>query len=206
MLKVYPCHFPSTLPHLRKKDALHGFVQRILQQELQTEEPLRIERYPQGKPYLPDYPGFFFNYSDGGDYAALAVSDTEVGVDLETIRSRPNYLAVLHRFFLPEEYAAVEKADSEYIRLVRFFRLWTQKESALKHAGCGLGEKMREYKILEYYALHAEKKLPLQTYRVQQRQIELYNEKDVRMGDVLLTLCVESSERPVFSPILSLPE
>lgn len=206
MLKVYLCHFPSTFARVRKKDALHGFVRQLLHQELQTEEPLRIERYPQGKPYLPDYPAFFFNYSDGGDYAALAVSDTEVGIDLETIRPRPNYPAILSRFFLPEEYEAVEKADSEHLRLVRFFRLWTQKESALKHAGCGLGEKMREYRILGDYAWYAEKKLPLQTYRVRQRQIELYNEKEVCMGDVLLTLCLEGSERPVFAPILSLPE
>lgn len=206
MLKVYLGRFSLLLPHARKKDALHGFVQRILQQELQTEKPLRIERYPQGKPYLPDYPAFFFNYSDSGDYAALAVSDTEVGIDLETIRPRPNYRAILSRFFMPEEYGMVEKADSEHLRLVRFFRLWTQKESTLKYAGCGLGEKIREYRVFENYALFAEKKLPLQTYMVQQRQIKRYDEHNVQRGDVLLSLCTESSQTPWFAPILSLPE
>lgn len=181
-------------------------MQQILQKELHTCLPVRVERKEQGKPYLPDYPGFFFSYSDSGEYAVVATSRHEIGVDMETVRHRPGYKEILRRFFLPEEARMVEEADSGEAGLSRFFCLWTQKESILKYIGCGLGGKMHEYKVLNHCAVYAEKKLPLRTYTVRQGQIKPYGACLAALGDMVLTLCTEDAGEPIFAPILSVQE
>ena len=89
-----------------------------------------------GKPYLPDLPDFHFNWSHAGEYVMLAVSDREVGCDVEEIR--PIELK-LPRFALePREYeqvAACEGAERDEL----FFRYWVLKESYMKATGEGLG-------------------------------------------------------------------
>lgn len=206
MPNIYICRFPFSFPRMRKKDSARAFVQRILQEELHTSLPVRVERQEQGKPYLPDYPDFFFNYSDSGGYAVVATSSHEIGVDMETVRHRPDYKEILKRFFLPEEARMVEEAGGGDTGLSRFFCLWTQKESLLKYIGCGLGGKMHEYKVLGHCAVYAEKKIPLRTYTVQQGQIKPYGECPAVLDDVVITLCTEDAGEPFFAPILSIQE
>lgn len=88
-----------------------------------------------GKPYLADAKGFYFNLSHSGDYAMLAVSDAEIGCDIEQIR--PVGQRVMKRVLTPDEYALLE-AVPEADRDARFFRYWVAKESFMKACGDGL--------------------------------------------------------------------
>jgi hypothetical protein len=47
---------------------------------------LQIEYGKNGKPYLPDYPGIYFNISHSGDYVAVALSCHPVGIDVQEKR------------------------------------------------------------------------------------------------------------------------
>jgi len=88
-----------------------------------------------GKPYLTDAPTVFFNLSHSGERVMCALSDREVGCDVEKMRDID--CSVAKRFFHPDEYKALLAADEE-ARQDLFFRLWTLKESALKAAGIGM--------------------------------------------------------------------
>lgn len=50
-----------------------------------AEIPVSWEYLQNGKPRLLKYPNFFYNISHSGDYAICAVSDSEVGVDIQKI-------------------------------------------------------------------------------------------------------------------------
>ncbi len=88
-----------------------------------------------GKPYLPDADGFFFNLSHSGEYAMLAVSDAEIGCDIERIRTVDARL--IERVLTPEERAPFPNL-TETERNVLFTRYWVCKESYLKACGDGL--------------------------------------------------------------------
>ena len=92
--------------------------------------PLRYFRNEHGKPYLSDYPGLFLSVSHSGDYAVCAASDTEVGIDIQKIRSANFRIA--KRYFTKEE--------CNYIgdNTLNFFDLWSRKESYVKAVGTGL--------------------------------------------------------------------
>lgn len=80
------------------------------------------------KPYLKD--NIYFNLSHSGDYAICAISENEVGCDIEKIKDVN--LKIAKRFFYEEEYNNVLKDNK------LFFRYWTLKESYLKAKGIGI--------------------------------------------------------------------
>ena len=98
----------------------------------------------QGKPYLAGLDGFFFNLSHSGGYVMLAVSDAEIGCDIQRIR--PVNIRVAKRVLTPAEYESFEAAD-EADRSSLFCRYWVAKESYLKATGRGLAENPASVRI-----------------------------------------------------------
>lgn len=95
-----------------------------------------------GKPYIADC-GFCYSLAHSGTIAVCAVSDVEVGVDIERIRP------------LTDAFKAYVTTDAERQMLSRadidptlgFFRLWTAKESYFKCLGVGLTDGVRSADI-----------------------------------------------------------
>ena len=84
-----------------------------------------------------------FNLSHSGDVVVLAVSPTEVGVDVESMREVANAERLARRFFSHTEHEIVhglKVADRDHA----FLRIWTQKEAYLKATGLGVGMPLRE--------------------------------------------------------------
>ena len=94
-----------------------------------------------GKPYFEEAP-FFFSVSHSGEWVVCALSDTEVGVDIEKIR--PISDGVMRRFV-----GKIGKDDHENTRL------WTQYEAIGKFLGCGIPyeKPTSAYFIKEYFDL-----------------------------------------------------
>lgn len=91
-----------------------------------------------GKPYLKEYPGIFFNISHCRKGIACAVCKCPVGVDVEEIQPGAEIREmVLNR----EEKEAVEMSQEPE---VEFTRLWTRKESVLKLSGEGIRDDMKD--------------------------------------------------------------
>lgn len=105
--------------------------------------PLAIVAGPDGKPYLPGS-ALHFSLSHSGSFAACAISDHPVGLDLER-RGRLSD-ALLRRSFSPEEQALIRAAeDPDHL----FTLLWTGKESYVKATGQGILFPLRNIQPLD---------------------------------------------------------
>ena len=87
-----------------------------------------------GKPYFEGSP-LRFSLAHSGPYAVCAVSDFDIGVDIEAPHEGSERLAA--RFFAPEEHRLV--ADSPQPDR-EFCRLWVLKESLIKARGGRLAD------------------------------------------------------------------
>ena len=99
----------------------------------------------QGKPYLPGLPDVHFSLSHSGTRVLCALSDAELGCDVEgTCRCDP---ALARRFFHPDETAWLLSLPPRE-QDGAFLRLWTLKESYVKAVGLGLSLPLDAFRIL----------------------------------------------------------
>ena len=108
-------------------------------------DKIRILNGLHGKPFIETNRDLFFNLSHSGNWVFLAVSNKEVGVDIEKEKEIEINTAI--NFFSREEYNYLqnqkgEKANSE------FFKIWTLKESYVKALGLGLYKPLRSFTVI----------------------------------------------------------
>lgn len=132
----------SQLPD-RCRSLAAGLLLRRAMTDAGLQPPFETELTPGGKPYLPDAPRFSLSHS--GDHVLCAISEREVGCDVERIRPVSHKLA--ERFFCPEEAAEIAAAPTEEARLRSFFRFWTLKESYVKALGTGMRLPFRAFRL-----------------------------------------------------------
>lgn len=97
------------------------------------------------KPYLKDS-DIYFSISHSEDYAICAVSDAEIGCDIEKIKDVD--LKIAEKFFTPSEYESILKEPDENGRQDMFFRCWTLKESFMKATGLGMSLSLSDFEIV----------------------------------------------------------
>lgn len=97
-----------------------------------TESPLLIACRKDGKPYLCGKE-IFFNLSHSRNAVLCAISDREVGADVQAISGVQR--ALTERRFRPDERAYVAAAKEPE---VAFAEIWAKKESFCKASGLGL--------------------------------------------------------------------
>lgn len=105
------------------------------------------DRMSDGKPYIRNRPDFHYNLSHSGDLVVLAYGSTELGVDVERIRSNVDAEGIARRFFTLQEQQILKEGTSDGRQ--RFFELWTKKESYLKYLGTGLKKDLRSFSVLQ---------------------------------------------------------
>ena len=117
---------------------------------LQSEWGLKNENYQilrgeHGKPFVSGASvSAFFNLSHSGDYIVCALSEKEVGIDIERVgRFRPE---VAGRFFHPGEVRVLENLPEDR-QADAFFRYWSAKESFLKYTGTGLSASLSGFEV-----------------------------------------------------------
>ena len=131
-----------------KKQGQHEAAHRLLQEcllQYGAEEGVDISLPPaldfgeMGKPVLRDHPQLHFNLSHCSGLAVCLLSDTECGVDCESIRRCKS--RIVERVCNAQEIAALESAsDADFL----FTRLWTLKEAYVKAIGVGISYPLRE--------------------------------------------------------------
>lgn len=107
-------------------------------------EALQFSKTPEGKPYCTNSTNIHFNYSHTNGRILLAVSDREVGADVELIKNYPTKVAnkVCHEAELKYINESGTSCES------RFFKVWTRKEAYAKFMGTGLTFNLREFNTL----------------------------------------------------------
>ena len=99
-----------------------------------------------GKPRLAGDGQVHFNLSHCEERAVLAVSDAEVGIDLE--RDRPiEHVDLARRYFHANEVAAITASRDEAEQRRAFFLVWTLKEAVVKALGTGLSTPLDSFEI-----------------------------------------------------------
>ena len=103
--------------------------------------PLDISCGKDGKPELVGS-GISFNLSHSGSFAACAVSDSPVGLDIQTERDCNDRLAEKY-FTAPERRFLAESENKAYA----FTMLWSMKESCVKLLGTGLKTPLSSFSV-----------------------------------------------------------
>ncbi len=103
--------------------------------------PLDVHIGKNGKPFLPDGP--FFSLSHSGSIAACAISDAELGLDVQFLHACSEDF--VKRFFTASEHEHIINADDKDYA---FTMLWSLKESYLKAVGTGLNEPLNSFSIV----------------------------------------------------------
>lgn len=99
-----------------------------------------------GKPYIEGYNNLFFNISHSEDWVICAISDEEVGVDIEKIEKAP--VEVAEHYFHSREYKLIRGKAPEEVNEY-FYKMWTLKESYIKWLGKGLSKQLDSFSVNE---------------------------------------------------------
>ena len=115
----------KALNYQNEKDQIRSLLSSYLINQLSNEELLTNEM---GKPYFANGP--YFNVSHSGKYVVMAISEDEIGVDIEECLEKD--MSMLNRIFNEAEVKMLkEHAD--------FYYLWCAKESLIKCIGSSIG-------------------------------------------------------------------
>lgn len=129
----------------------YGFVKQLAAEKYNIpKETLLIARNNHGKPYFAALPHFHFNISHSHGLLAITVSNNEIGIDIEKLRT-PSLLVT--KRFCQEEQDYIAEKDSQK----RFFEVWTKKEAYLKYKGTGLSGGLKSFSVFE-------SDIPIKTY------------------------------------------
>ena len=151
MIKVYICKFddgaalpangPELLPRWRRRryerlryaparteSLAAGLLWRYVMEEqgLTPDEPVKFLQA--GKPVFTERDNMFFSLSHSGQYAMVAVSDRQVGADVQKVK--PVHLSIARRLnFRERDWLAAWPAPEQ---TKAFFRIWVRKEAWVK--------------------------------------------------------------------------
>ena len=123
-----------------EEDELLAVLQARMLSEQTAPFSFSYEYGEQGKPQIVNFPKKF-NLSHSGDYVVCAVSNGEVGVDIQ--KWVPYKERTAERFFAKEEWELLQEKD-EPERTELFYRLWSRKEAYGKYTGQGIGSAVGE--------------------------------------------------------------
>ncbi len=121
-------------------------LSQVLCNRLKLEnDSLRFAQSDNGKPYLLNCDGVYFNIAHTEGMVAVALSDKEIGIDVEKIRTRCPSLC--ERYFTEAEQRYV--LSDEKLCAERFFEVWTRKEAFAKRSGEGLAKTLKDDRALK---------------------------------------------------------
>ncbi len=166
------------------RDYRHDIGRKILQmkyEELFGEALPSVAIGPRGKPYLPNGECYFsISHTDGWTYCAI--SDHEVGLDIEHVR--PVSMNAVKRILSDSE--LTEFYEDKYSHIA-FMKFWTLKEAYVKYTGKGLCG-VSPYR-LEFTLKGTNPKM------IYEKNLCFWNRLH---HDIVVSLCTEKREKPIF--------
>ena len=97
-----------------------------------------------GKAYISNFENIYFNLSHSNKIVLCAISDEEVGVDVEYIDPTID-LNIAKNYFYNTEYENIMNAKN---RPDEFFKYWVLKESYMKYTGLGMNLELDSFEII----------------------------------------------------------
>lgn len=116
--------------YIEKNISSHDLLKKILKEEYNIDSFIIIKN-EFGKPYLKDNQ-LYFSISHDIDTCAIAISSSEIGIDLEYLNYNER---VINKYFHDAEKEIMAKSNNlKY----DFTKIWVKKEAYLKMKGTGL--------------------------------------------------------------------
>lgn len=171
-----------------KRYRLVGDKKRCILAGLMTRHFLgdtKILKNEYGKPFLSD--GRFFNISHSGDYVLFALSDCEIGCDIEQFHY-VNAVRTGRTVFTDDEMNLLLSGTD---RLGTFFNLWTKKESLLKCMGEGFHRSAKSVDVRS---------------DVFEEKGKSYFMKTLIFSDYTVSVCSEKNDFPEFIEFVATEE
>lgn len=103
--------------------------------------PLNIKIEQLGKPYCDELPAFF-SLSHSGNFAACAICEKEIGIDIQK-NSVYKENIIKRQFSVPEQEYIENAEDKDKA----FTKLWSMKESYIKALGTGLHTALNSFSV-----------------------------------------------------------
>lgn len=132
-----------------------------------------------GKPYLRNNE-LYFNLSHSGKYIVCAVSNYEVGIDIEKIRPKSDL--VINKCFTKEEQNIVYDDNT-------FTHIWTLKESYIKQIGTGLKTKLDSFSVYENGNITNIDDLMFKTLKIEDYYLSICHNVKEKIQFEYLNLC-----------------
>lgn len=125
----------------KKLSILSEIVLKKALTDLKIKSDIELTYNQYQKPYLKNNE-IYFNISHSGEYVICAISNDEVGCDIELIKDID--MKIANKFFNDNEYKAIINSNSQ---LDTFYRIWTLKESFMKNLGLGFNIELNSFEI-----------------------------------------------------------
>ena len=116
-------------------------LKKLLSEENITNPLFKTEKY--GKAYRSNFENVYFNLSHSGKMVLCAISDREVGVDIEYSDPKID-LNIAKLYFYNGEYESIMNSQNP---ADEFFKYWVLKESYMKYTGLGMNLKLDSFEI-----------------------------------------------------------
>ena len=120
-----------------------GLLINFIKRKYFVDSDVDIDKH--GKPFFANSE-LKFNLSHSGRYVVAAVSDYEVGIDIQKKKADKHRIA--EKNFLQGECAYINAGANDEERHQRFCEVWTLKEAYLKNIGMGLRKPLNSFEIL----------------------------------------------------------
>ena len=117
-------------------------LKKLLIDEKITKPLFKTGKY--GKAYISNYENIYFNLSHSGKMVLCAISDMEVGADIEYIDSKIDLNIAKHYFYNSEYENIMNSKNHAY----EFFKYWVLKESYMKYTGLGMNLNLDSFEII----------------------------------------------------------
>ncbi|MDO4206520.1 MAG: 4'-phosphopantetheinyl transferase superfamily protein [Lachnospiraceae bacterium] len=163
--------------------------------------PLSIKEEESGNLLLENQldPPVFFNLSHAKEYAACAIADKPVGIDVECVKTRE--VQHMDRILHPQEVMIQGFITNPEEKKKFFYECWVTKESYLKNLRCGLTVRPSEFAVNE-------DKLETEKSELENRYVHIYKAGEIENADwkfdasYRLAVCTEKKEEDAVVRIL----
>ena len=152
-------------------------LKKLLDSENITDPHFKTGKY--GKTYISNYENIYFNLSHSNKIVLCAISDREVGVDVEYIDPTID-LNIAKNYFFRGEYENIMNAEN---RSDEFFKYWVLKESYMKYTGLGFHLKLNSFTIQikdEIKLKNDQKNIKFSLYDINQYKLASAGKKKIK--------------------------